>query len=312
MRTTFDIPSLRERRSGLNRRTLRLALMVLLAALGLIALDGEGLLHPVKGQVQAGLRPVEQGLTQMRLAMRTGVETLLGTTELRSRVSELEREVGELREANVRLQSLQAENNQLRMELGIRQTYEWMTVSATVVQANAENGRRIVRIDRGRVDGLQVGMPVVGKEGGSPAALVGIIDALYAQTADVLLITDYGSAISAHTTQPSRAKGLVLGQWQVGSRIKLVDIDPAASLTTGDYVVTSGLSKGLATDTPMAQVLPNIPIGTVTKIDRTNHSQSVEIQLFVDPDRMLNVWVITGQIESNVSFIILRVSRCCC
>jgi rod shape-determining protein MreC len=157
------------------------------------------------------------------------------------------------------------------------------------------NGRRIVRIDHGRVDGIQLGMPVVSKEGGSPAALIGIVDSLYAQTADVLLITDYASAISAMTTQPAPAKGLITGQWQVGSRIKLVDVDPSAGLAIGDYVVTAGLSKGLATDTPIAEVPANIPIGTVMSVDRTNHVQSAEIQPFVDPDRVRNVWVITGQ-----------------
>ena len=59
--------------------------------------------------------------------------------------------------------------------------------------------------------------------------------------------------------------------------------------------MTAGLSKGLATDTPIAEVPANIPIGTVMSVDRTNHVQSAEVQPFVDPDRVRNVWVITGQ-----------------
>ena len=291
----IDISSSRTRYSGLSWPAFRLVLALIAIALGLLGLDRLGLFHPVKGQAQALLQPVERLLTQTRSAMRGGLETVLGAAELRQRVAALERELGQARATIIQLQGLQAENNQLKLELGIRQTYDWNTVTATVVKANAENGRRIVRIDRGRLDGLQLGMPVVAKEGGSPAALVGIVDTLYAQTADILLITDYGSAISAHTTQPARAKGLVIGQWQLGSRIKLVDVDPAAPLAVGDYVVTSGLSKGLATDTPMAQVPANVPIGTVTRIvEQTNHTQSAEVQPFVDPDRVRNVWVITG------------------
>ena len=291
----IDISSPRTRYSGLSWPAFRLVLVLITIALGLLGLDRLGLFHPVKGQAQALLQPVERLLTQTRAAMRGGLETVLGAAELRQRVAALERELGQARATIIQLQGLQAENNQLKLELGIRQTYDWNTVTATVVQANAENGRRIVRIDRGRLDGLQLGMPVVAKEGGSPAALVGIVDTLYAQTADILLITDYGSAISAHTTQPARAKGLVIGQWQLGSRIKLVDVDRAAPLVVGDYVVTSGLSKGLATDTPMAQVPANVPIGTVTRIvEQTNHTQSAEVQPFVDPDRVRNVWVITG------------------
>ncbi len=295
MRTTFDLSSSRTRYSRLSRTTLWSALLLILGSLLLIALDNRGFLRPVKSQAQVILRPVERAMTQTRLAVGDSIETVRGTSALQRRVAALEQEVSDLRQANLRLQGLQAENDRLKVELGVRQTYEWMTVGAVVVQANAENGRRMIRIDRGRVDGLQLGMPVVAKEGGSPAGLIGIVDALYAQTADILLITDYGSSISAHTTQPTPAKGLVIGQWQVGDRIKLVDVDPAMPLAPGDYVVTSGLSKGFATDTPMSRVPADIPIGTVTRVDRTNHTQSARLQPFVDPDRVRNVWVITGQ-----------------
>jgi rod shape-determining protein MreC len=295
MRTTFDLSSSRTRYSRLSRTTLWSALLLILGSLLLIALDNRGFLRPVKSQAQVILRPVERAMTQTRLAVGDSIETVRGTSALQRRVAALEQEVSDLRQANLRLQGLQAENDRLKVELGVRQTYEWMTVGAVVVQANAENGRRMIRIDRGRVDGLQLGMPVVAKEGGSPAALIGIVDALYAQTADVLLITDYGSSISAHTTQPTPAKGLVMGQWQVGDRIKLVDVDPGMPLAPGDYVVTSGLSKEFAIDTPMARVPADIPIGTVTRIDHASHTQSATLQPFVDPDRVRDVWVITGQ-----------------
>ena len=295
MRTTFDTSGSRARYIGLSRGSLRLALSLIVVALLLIALDNAGLMRPVKGRAQQILAPVEQALTQTRVGIRSRLEILGGTSALQRRIAALEDEVAGLRETNIRLQSLQAENDKLKLELGIRQTYEWETASAAVVQANMENGRRIMRIDRGRGDGIEVGMAVVAKEGGSPAALVGVVDVVYAQTADVLLVTDYGSSISAHTTQPDPAKGLVLGQWQVGSRIRLVDVDPATRLNVGDYVVTSGLSKGLATEMPMAQIPANIPVGTVISLSRTIHTQSAEVQPFVDPDRVRNVWVITGQ-----------------
>jgi rod shape-determining protein MreC len=273
---------------------LLVALALMVVACVLIALDRQGIFLPLKGRAQAWLSPAERFLTQTRLSVQSASSTLFRADELSGRVAELEREVSALRQENIRLQSMQAENTRLKVELGVRETYDWMTVTAGVVQANAENGRRMIRIDRGESDGLKLGMAVVSKEGGSPAALIGVIDALYMQTADVLLITDYGSNISANTTQQVQAKGLVVGQWQLGSRIKLVDVEPSVPLAVNDYVVTSGLSKGLATDTPMAQVLANIPIGTVTSVERTNHTQTAEVQPFVDPDRVRNVWVITG------------------
>jgi rod shape-determining protein MreC len=294
MRTTFDRSQPRTRFGGINRHVLAIALALAVAAVLLIVLDGQGIVDPIKGRAQAVLSPVERVLTQTRLRLQSASDALLGGNALRTRVAELEQEVSTLREENIRLQTMQAENTRLKIELGVRETWKWMTVPAAVVQSPAENGRRMIRIDRGKVDGLELGMAVAAKEGGSPAALIGVIDALYAQTADVLLITDYGSSISANTTQQVQAKGMVVGQWQLGTRIKLVDVEPSEPLAVNDYVVTAGLSHGLATDTPMARVLPNIPIGTVTHVTRTNHTQTAEVQPFVDPDRVRNVWVITG------------------
>lgn len=295
MRTTFDAPN--ERRSPtLSRRRVTLLLLLVAISLGLILLDEQGHLDGVKGQIQAVLRPVEQRLTQTRISIGETIGSVTGQGTMQRRIDELEREVGTLREENIRLKTYQNKIGLLEQELQIRQTYNWQTLSATVVQGSTDNGRRIIRISKGRVDGIEAGMAVVSKEGGSPAALIGVVDRVYAQTADVLLITDYGSTISARTAgTETPAEGLIAGQWQLGSRIKLTDVSRDIPLEVGQYIITAGLSKALATDTPIAQVPPDVPIGTIISVDQTGHSQTAEVQPFVDPDRVRNIWVITGQ-----------------
>jgi rod shape-determining protein MreC len=295
MRTTFDAPN--DRRSiSLSRRRLTLVLLLIAAALGLILLDEYGTLDPVKGRLQAVLQPIEQALTQTRISVGEVIGSVTGQGTMQRRIDDLEREVSTLREENIRLKTYQNKISLLEQELQIRQTYNWQTLSATVVRGSTDNGRRIIRISHGRVDGLTAGMAVVSKEGGSPAALIGVIDKVYAQTADVLLITDYGSTISARTAgTETPAEGLIAGQWQLGSRIKLTDVSRDIPLEVGQYVVTAGLSKALATDTPIAQVPPDVPIGTIISVAQTGHSQTAEVQPFVDPDRIRNIWVITGQ-----------------
>jgi rod shape-determining protein MreC len=295
MRTTFDAP--KERRSiTMSRRRFTVLLALIATALGLILLDEQGQLDPVKGQIQAFLQPIEQTLTQTRIGVGEVIGSVTGQGTMQRRIEELEREVSALREDNIRLKTYQNKISLLEQELQIRQTYNWQTLSATVVRGSTDNGRRIVRVSRGRVDGLASGMAVVSKEGGSPAALIGVVDKVYAQTADVLLITDYGSTISARTAGTEMpAEGLIAGQWQLGSRIKLTDVSRDVPLEVGQYIVTAGLSKALATDTPIAQVPPDVPIGTIISVDQTGHSQTAEVQPFVDPDRVRNIWVITGQ-----------------
>jgi rod shape-determining protein MreC len=295
MRTTFDPP--KESRSiALSRRRLTLLLLLVAVALGLILLDEQGELDPVKGRIQAFMEPVEQRLTQTRIGIGEMIGSVTGQGTMQRRIDDLEREVSTLREEIIRLKTYQNKISLLEQELQIRQTYSWQTLSATVVRGSTDNGRRIIRISRGRVDGVTSGMAVVSKEGGSPAALIGVIDKVYAQTADVLLITDYGSTISARTAgTETPAEGLIAGQWQLGSRIKLTDVSRDIPLEVGQYIVTAGLSKALATETPIAQVPPDVPIGTIISVDQTGHSQTAEVQPFVDPDRVRNIWVITGQ-----------------
>lgn len=295
MRTTFDAPN--ERRSPtLSRRRVTLLLLLIAIALGLIVLDEQGHLDGAKGQIQAVLQPIEQTLTQTRITIGETIGSVTGQGTMQRRIDELEREIATLREDNIRLKTYQNKIGLLEQELQIRQTYSWQTLSATVVQGSTDNGRRIIRISKGKVDGIEAGMAVVSKEGGSPAALIGVVDRVYAQTADVLLITDYGSTISARTAgTETPAEGLIAGQWQLGSRIKLTDVSRDIPLEVGQYIITAGLSKALATDTPIAQVPPDVPIGTIISVDQTGHSQTAEVQPFVDPDRVRNIWVITGQ-----------------
>ncbi|MBV9788262.1 MAG: rod shape-determining protein MreC [Chloroflexi bacterium] len=295
MRTTFDAPN--ERRSPtLSRRRVTLLLLLIAIALGLIILDEQGHLDGAKGQIQAVLQPIEQTLTQTRITIGETIGSVTGQGTMQRRIDELEREIATLREDNIRLKTYQNKIGLLEQELQIRQTYSWQTLSATVVQGSTDNGRRIIRISKGNVDGIEAGMAVVSKEGGSPAALIGVVDRVYAQTADVLLITDYGSTISARTAgTETPAEGLIAGQWQLGSRIKLTDVSRDIPLEVGQYIITAGLSKALATDTPIAQVPPDVPIGTIISVDQTGHSQTAEVQPFVDPDRVRNIWVITGQ-----------------
>jgi rod shape-determining protein MreC len=294
MRTTFDAPNQR-RSEPLRGRRISLLLALFLVALGLILLDGQGLLDPVKSRAQRVLEPMAQTLTQARISVGDAVGGVTGRGAMQTEIDALKQQLSAAQDKNVKLEALLYENFQLKQQLQIQQTYGWSTVEARVVQGSADSGQRIVRINRGKQEGLAVGMAVVAKEGGSPAALIGVVDKVYAQAADVLLIIDYGSTISARTAgSDTPAEGLIAGQWQVGSRLKLTDVGRDVALVAGQYVVTAGLSQSLATNTPIAQIPRDVPIGTILATSQSGHSQTAEVQPFVDPDRVRDVWIITG------------------
>jgi rod shape-determining protein MreC len=295
MRTTFDATN-QPRSEPLGRRRATLVLLLVFLALALITLDSLALLDPVKSRARVALQPAAERLTQARLAVGATISNISGQGTLRRENEALAAEVSSLREEVLRLRMQVARLPQLEQELQIRTTYSWKTVSATVVRGPTDNGRRLIRINRGEVDGIQPGMAVVAKEGGSPAALIGVVEEVFAQASDVLLITDYGSAITASTAgTEAPTQGMIVGQWQLGSRLRLTEVSRDVPLEVGQYVVTAGLSQGLATRTPMAQVPADVPIGTITRVAQIGNVQTAEVQPFVDPDRTRSVWVIAGQ-----------------
>jgi rod shape-determining protein MreC len=294
MRTTFDASN-QPRSEPLGRRRATLLLLLVFAALGLIVLDGQGALDPVKSHARGALQPIAERLTQARLAAGETIGSVTGQGALRRENEQLKQQLSAALDENIQLRRQMARLPQLEQELQIRTTYNWQTVSAAVVRGPTDNGRRLIRINKGALDGMEPGMAVVAKEGGSPAALVGVIEEVFAQASDVLLITDYGSSISASTAgTETPTQGMIVGQWQLGSRLKLTEVSREVPLEVNQYVVTAGLSQGLATRTPMAQVPPDVPIGTIIRVAQTGNVQTAEVQPFVDPDRVRSVWVIAG------------------
>jgi len=139
---------------------------------------------------------------------------------------------------------------------------------------------------------------VIGKEGGSPPALIGVVENVGPRSSSVLLITDYSSSISAQIYHNDGViSGVVHGQWQLGSRLRLEGVERVEPLAVGDVVVTAGLTARLDASLPRAAILKDIPIGTIEAIQVDGHSQFADIRPYVDPDRVSYAWVLISQDE---------------
>lgn len=277
-------------------RPLVLALILALCAGLLIIIDRQGMLGPARGLGQQALAPIAQRLT----ALRDGAADMLARpsseTALREQISLLQRENAELKAELIRREQAQIENVFLRQELAIERDRPWSLLGAEVTVRSPDAGRRVLTIAQGSNTGVRVGMAVIGQDPGGPPALVGIVEAVGPQTADVLLITDFGSQISARALhETNSALGIVQGQWQRGSRLRLEQIDRTAALSPGDPVVTAGLTGALGLPLDLAAVPADIPIGSIDSITLDGQQQSAELRPFVDPDQVRYVWVILNQ-----------------
>ncbi|MFN8479556.1 MAG: rod shape-determining protein MreC [Kouleothrix sp.] len=279
-------------------RSLTLIVSLLVLALLLLVLDQGGLLGPLRAQVQTVLTPLIQPLRRLGDSMGGVGQSLTEVQQLRDRVTALEHENSQLKAENIQVHELRQRLDQLEAQLRIEKERGWNLLGADVSARSPDGGRRMLMLNAGAEQHIRPGMAVLGQEGSSPPTLIGVVENVGPRSASVLLITDYSSAVSAKVYhQNSVATGVVQGQWQIGSRLKLEAIDRAQPLAQGDVVFTAGLTAQFDNELPRAAIVKDIPIGTIENIEIDGHNQTADVRPFVDPDRVTYAWVLISQNE---------------
>ena len=142
-----------------------------------------------------------------------------------------------------------------------------------------------VSIDVGRGDGVAVDDPVMSGDG-----LAGRVSSVQSSSAQVTLITDDSSAISAKVL-PSGVQGVI--RPDIGGKDLILDfIDSSKEIGAGQTVVTSGWeAQGLESLFPRG-----LPVGEVTKasISIQEASQQVRLRAYADLANLDIVSVLTG------------------
>jgi rod shape-determining protein MreC len=170
-----------------------------------------------------------------------------------------------------------AENERLKKLLELKNTLRLPTVAATVIGEDGTPWFKTIVIDRGSVDGLREGMPVVASDG-----VVGELVKVAAGSSRVLLLTDHASGI-AGIVQRTRARGVIKGEG--GSRCSLEFSLREDDIKVGDMVVTSGIGK----------VFPKgLPVGEVSMVKKGEYGifQTIEVRPKVNISRLEEVLVI--------------------
>lgn len=195
----------------------------------------------------------------------------------------LKKDNEELRNANIQMASIYAENSQLRGLLNYKEQHKTQTVvAAKVISRNYGVLRDCLYIDAGANKGLHREMAVVNN------GLVGIIDEVYDEYSRVLLLTSPRCKIGARVLRAdSRAVGVVGGKTAESDMLYLEHIVREASLRKGDIIVTSGYSG-----THPADIL----IGTVkaVRMDRVGLLQEADVLATADIADVEHVLVITS------------------
>jgi rod shape-determining protein MreC len=189
---------------------------------------------------------------------------------------QLRRENDALKLQITQLQSKAAEADRLAGLLNFRKLHmDVPMVGARVIGTSAGTATQTIDIDRGERDGIKRDMGVI-----TPDGVVGKVSESFANTAQVLLLTDQGSGVGALLAE-SRIQSVVGGTGDPLLFMKYVPNDD--SVNNGEHVVTSGMDRIFPRD---------LPVGTIVDIKPGNPFKQIHVRPAANLERLEEVIVL--------------------
>ena len=145
------------------------------------------------------------------------------------------------------LESLRAENEQLRRLLDAQQQLPRKSTFAEVLYAGRDPFSRKVVIDKGATQGIEAGQAVIDDIG-----VVGQVTRVYPLLAEVTLVTDRQLSVPVEVVR-NGLRAVVFGGTEGGSmELRFMPIN--SDVQTGDVLVTSGIDGTYPSGLPVAKV----------------------------------------------------------
>lgn len=276
-------------RKQVRRRRAVLALLVVGSFVLLTVTYGRGS-NGIQSGVSAVFSPIQSAGDRALKPARDLVNWFDQTFDARGRNNRLNAELQAARRESVGAKAALAENAQLRKLLSLDKggaiPSGYKPVTGQVIARSPTVWFSDLTIDVGSGDGVAVNDPVVNGDG-----LVGTISAVTGGSAQVTLIADHSSAVSAKVV-PLGVQGVIRPSVGNPDELILDFIDSAKHVQVGQAVVTSGWrSEEFSSRFP-----PNIPVGEVTEasIVEQEAQQQVHLRPFADLRNLDIVQVLTG------------------
>ena len=176
-----------------------------------------------------------------------------------ARYVSLRKEVDSLKSRLIGQEEVLLENNRYKKLLGFKSEQVFSSVVASVIGREPANWNAALIIDKGEINGLKQGMPVV-----SALGVIGKISEVSKKTSKVILLIDPNFSVAA-VSERSREGGLVSGTLEGICRMRY--LSSSANIEVGDKVVTSKLSTSFP---------EGLLIGEVTSIEESQSSPTIE------------------------------------
>lgn len=227
--------------------------------------------------------PIQNVLTHLKNKVANNDSFFSNLEELKAENEELKEKNSNLEKKARELEIIKAENDNLKEYVNLKDKYsKYSTVPADVIQRDLSNYCKVIVLNVGKNNGVDVDMAVISDKG-----LVGHVISVTDTTAKVLTIIDTSSSVSsviASTRDSVISKGIV----DNNSTLKGTYIPTDANLLEGDEVQTSGIGG----------IYPKgIHIGKVREVVNTKNitDRYAYIDVAVDFSKLETVLVITNK-----------------
>lgn len=244
-----------------NRQARRRGILftVLLAVtLFLMAFSGNPFVQDFQRGLSFALRPFQGAIASAADAVASIVAAVGEIDTLRFDNEALRDENDRLKNENNRLQVLRRENDQLTALLQLQGDFDHATVAVRVIGREMLETRRVLTLDKGSDDGIELGDVVI-VQGGALAGRVSDIGSTFAK---VTLISDSSATVVGQLLS-SGATGDITGL--AGDTLVMRNIDSAVQIGLDEEVFTAGieLAGGIRSPYPRGLV-----IGQVVDVQR--------------------------------------------
>src|SRR5947209_15547478 len=228
------------------------------------------------------ITPLEKGLIRLQSGAADLWHNYFYLRGVRQENRELRDEIEQLQLEQVRLKQDADQAHRLQKLLGFKEQFIAKTLPAQVIGSSGSEQSRMVYIDKGTHDWVQVGMAVI-----SATGVIGKVINVFRSASWVLLINDQQSGVGT-ILQQSRLQGVLKGK---SSGELIIDkIMPDEEVKPGDRVLTSGGD----------QIFPKgLIIGNVEKVEKGPEFLQVTVRASAALNRLEEVLVIVKKEERD-------------
>lgn len=216
------------------------------------------MIQPIRAALSTALYPVQWLALQPVHALRYSSDYFTGVNQAQSDSAQAGKKLAlqSLRAGQV--EQLTQENNRLRLLLGLREQLAIPVMAAEVLYDAADSYTRKVIIDKGQLQGVAPGSPVLDESG-----VLGQVTRVHPLVSEVTLLIDRDLSIPVLNVRTG-ARSVAYGDPLAGgSGMELRFMGSNADVQSGDLLTTSGVDGVYP---------PGLPVAKVSKIEHRAES----------------------------------------